>query len=103
MHSSTSDVISDVYDTAISRNPGEPEFHQALSEVLESIAPVISQHPEYVEAGILQRLVEPERQVMFRVPWVDDARHAGRSIAGSGCNSTPRSARTRAGCGSTRA
>ena len=73
MHSSTSDVISDVYDTAISRNPGEPEFHQALSEVLESIAPVISQHPEYVEAGILQRLVEPERQVMFRVPWVDDA------------------------------
>ena len=70
---STSPYISKVYDAAIARNPGEPEFHQALGEVLESIAPVVAQHPEYAEAGILERLVEPERQVMFRVPWVDDA------------------------------
>ncbi len=70
---SVSPYISKVYDAAIARNPGEPEFHQALGEVLESIAPVVAQHPEYAEAGILERLVEPERQVMFRVPWVDDA------------------------------
>ena len=73
MQPSTSSIISETFATAVSRNPGEPEFHQALSEVLESIAPVIAQHPEFVECGILDRLVEPERQVMFRVPWVDDA------------------------------
>ncbi|HRA09345.1 MAG TPA: Glu/Leu/Phe/Val dehydrogenase dimerization domain-containing protein, partial [Microbacteriaceae bacterium] len=54
------------------RNPHEPEFHQALHEVLDSIAPVIERHPEFAEAGILERLVEPERQIMFRVPWIDD-------------------------------
>src|SRR5690606_32290148 len=72
MQPSTSTTINDVFEAALARNPGEPEFHQALSEVLESIEPVITQHPEYVEAGILERLVEPERQVIFRVPWVDD-------------------------------
>jgi glutamate dehydrogenase (NADP+) len=73
MQPSTSSIISETFAKAVSRNPGEPEFHQALSEVLESIEPVIAQHPEYVECGILDRLVEPERQVLFRVPWVDDA------------------------------
>lgn len=73
MQPSTSSIITETFATAVSRNPGEPEFHQALSEVLESIAPVIAQHPEFIECGILDRLVEPERQVMFRVPWVDDA------------------------------
>jgi glutamate dehydrogenase (NADP+) len=72
MQSSLSPVIQHVYDKAVARSAGEPEFHQALSEVLESIAPVLERHPEYVENGILKRLVEPERQVMFRVPWVDD-------------------------------
>jgi glutamate dehydrogenase (NADP+) len=70
--SSVTDTIHSIYQTAIARNAGEPEFHQALHEVLESIAPVIAEHPEYVEAGILERLVEPERQVLFRVPWTDD-------------------------------
>jgi glutamate dehydrogenase (NADP+) len=65
--------IDNVFRTAVSRNAGEPEFHQALHEVLESIGPVLDQHPEYLEAGILERLVEPERQIMFRVPWVDDS------------------------------
>jgi len=65
--------LDNVYQTAVARNAGEPEFHQALHEVLESIGPVLAHHPEYVEAGILERLVEPERQIMFRVPWVDDA------------------------------
>ncbi|GAA3746328.1 NADP-specific glutamate dehydrogenase [Leifsonia bigeumensis] len=73
MQPSTSSVINETFAAAVSRNPEEPEFHQALSEVLESIEPVIAQHPEYVEAGILERLVEPERQVLFRVPWVDDS------------------------------
>lgn len=65
--------MKNVFDEVVSRSPGEPEFHQAVSEVLESIGPVLEQHPEFIEAGILQRLLEPERQIMFRVPWVDDA------------------------------
>ena len=65
--------LDNVYRTAVARNAGEPEFHQALHEVLASVAPVLEHHPEYVEAGILERLVEPERQIMFRVPWVDDS------------------------------
>ncbi len=62
-----------VYDTVVRRNQGEPEFHQAVHEVLESLGPVFAQHPEYLEAAILDRIVEPERQIMFRVPWIDDA------------------------------
>jgi glutamate dehydrogenase (NADP+) len=54
------------------RNPGEVEFHQAVEEVLESLNPVFEKHPEYEENGILERIVEPERQIIFRVPWVDD-------------------------------
>ncbi|RQP10900.1 MAG: NADP-specific glutamate dehydrogenase [Microbacteriaceae bacterium] len=65
--------IDNVYRTAVARNAGEPEFHQALHEVLQSVEPVLAQHPEYIEAGILERLVEPERQIIFRVPWVDDS------------------------------
>ena len=55
------------------RNPGEPEFHQAVREVLESLEPVIMQKPIYQEKGIIDMLVEPERIIKFRVPWVDDA------------------------------
>lgn len=62
-----------MYAQALLRNPHEPEFHQALHEVLDSIAPVIERHPEFAEAGILERLVEPERQILFRVPWIDDS------------------------------
>ena len=61
-----------IYDQVIKRNPGEVEFHQAVKEVLESIEPVLSRHPEFVEAKIVERIVEPERQLMFRVPWSDD-------------------------------
>ena len=56
----------------ISKNPGEKEFHQALEEVVHSVAPVIEKHPEYRKAKILERIVEPERVIMFRVPWMDD-------------------------------
>jgi len=54
------------------RNPGEPEFHQAVQEVVESVAPYIEKNPKYQEAKVLERMVEPERVIMFRVPWTDD-------------------------------
>jgi len=55
------------------KNAAEPEFHQAVHEVLESLGPVLDKHPEYVEAKIVERIVEPERVIVFRVPWVDDS------------------------------
>ncbi len=64
--------LQDAYDQVLSRNPGEGEFHQAVHEVLESLGPVVRKHPHYVDAAIIQRLCEPERQIIFRVPWVDD-------------------------------
>ena len=54
------------------RNANEPEFLQAVEEVLESLEPVVEAHPEYEAAGLIERLVEPERVIYFRVPWVDD-------------------------------
>lgn len=64
--------VSEVFDKVKQRNPNEPEFLQAVKEVLDSLAPVVEKHPELQEAGLLERIVEPERQLMFRVPWVDD-------------------------------
>jgi glutamate dehydrogenase (NADP+) len=66
-------ILGGVYEQVVKRNPGELEFHQAVKEVLESLEPVAEKHPEYVKAGIFDRIVEPERQILFRVPWVDDA------------------------------
>ena len=67
--------LSEVYDQIIARNPGEAEFHQAVKEVLESLEPVLDRNPQYTEAAVLERICEPERQIIFRVPWVDDAGH----------------------------
>ncbi len=64
--------IDEVFDLVKKRNPAEYEFHQAVEEVLYSLEPVIEQHPEYRESKILERLVEPERVIMFRVPWMND-------------------------------
>ncbi|HHY83115.1 MAG TPA: NADP-specific glutamate dehydrogenase [Clostridiales bacterium] len=64
--------VDNVLQRVIKLNPAEPEFHQAVKEVLESLEPVIERHPEYEQLGLLERLTEPERQVIFRVPWVDD-------------------------------
>ena len=64
--------LNELMDRVISRNPGEPEFHQTVREVLESIEPVIQQRPEYIKSGVLERLVEPERIIKFRVPWTAD-------------------------------
>ncbi len=65
-------TIQAVYEQVLKRNPGETEFQQAVKEVLDSLGPVLAKHPEYVDAKILDRIVEPERQIMFRVPWQDD-------------------------------
>lgn len=64
--------IEEVLAQVTKRNPGEPEFHQAVQEVLESLVPVLEKHPEYIDVGLVERLVEPERQIVFRVPWIDD-------------------------------
>ena len=68
----TSKYLEKVMADVIKRNPGEPEFHQAVKEVLESLEPVIAKHPEYEKAGLIERIVEPERIIKFRVPWTDD-------------------------------
>jgi len=68
MNETVSSLLADVK----AKNPAEPEFHQAVEEVVESLALVLARHPEYRHAKILERLVEPERVVLFRVPWQDD-------------------------------
>jgi glutamate dehydrogenase (NADP+) len=65
--------LNSVLATVKSKNRGEEEFHQAVEEVLETLGPVLDNHPEYIEAKIVERLVEPERMIVFRVPWLDDA------------------------------
>ncbi len=64
--------VDNVIEQVKEKNPNEPEFIQAATEVLTSLEPVIQANPQYEAAGILERIVEPERQIMFRVPWVDD-------------------------------
>jgi glutamate dehydrogenase (NADP+) len=64
--------IEPIYQEVLRRNPGETEFHQAVREVLESLGPVITKYPEFTERKIIERICEPERQIMFRVPWQDD-------------------------------
>lgn len=68
----TNEALKQVYANVVKRNPGEPEFHQAVIEVLESLEPVIERHPEFIERGIMDSIVEPERIIKFRVPWTDD-------------------------------
>jgi len=68
----TSTAVDRFMEQIKAKNPGEPEFHQAVREVADSIIPVVESKPAYREAKILERLVEPERVIMFRVPWVDD-------------------------------
>ena len=65
--------VDNVIEQVKEKNPNEPEFIQAVTEVLTSLKPVIESNPAYEKAGLLERIVEPERVVMFRVPWVDDA------------------------------
>ena len=67
------DLIQEVLGIVSKRNPNEPEFLQAVTEVLESIAPAVQRRKDYRDAKILERIVEPERMIQFRVPWIDDA------------------------------
>lgn len=66
------EYLNGLMERVVKRNPGEPEFHQAVREVLESLQVVVERRPEYIEKGILESIVEPERVIKFRVPWVDD-------------------------------
>ncbi|MBE0537749.1 MAG: NADP-specific glutamate dehydrogenase [Phycisphaerae bacterium] len=68
----TSSFVENLMASVIARNPQEPEFHQAVREVAESVEMVIAREPQLARSKVLDRLVEPERQIMFRVPWVDD-------------------------------
>ena len=68
----TNSYLKSVYETVEKRNPNEPEFQQAVYEVLESLEPVVEARPELEKNGIMERIVEPERMLQFRVPWVDD-------------------------------
>ena len=85
------------------KNPNEPEFLQAVQEVTDSLAPVLERHPKYREGAVLERMVEPERVIMFRVPWQDDDgevhvnrgyprrdEQRDRPVQGRACGSTPR-------------
>ena len=66
------DRLETIFDRVVSRNPGEAEFHQAVREVLDSVGPALARHTEYADEKIVERICEPERQVIFRVPWQDD-------------------------------
>ncbi|NNG18710.1 NADP-specific glutamate dehydrogenase [Naumannella sp. ID2617S] len=65
-------TLQQTFDAVVARNPGEREFHQAVKEVFESLGPVLKRNPHYADAAVLERICEPERQIIFRVPWTDD-------------------------------
>jgi len=64
--------MSDILEFIKARDPGEKEFHQAVQEILETVQPVLDRNPEYRQSAVLERITEPERVIMFRVPWMDD-------------------------------
>ncbi|MBK5241607.1 MAG: hypothetical protein JJD95_10345 [Clostridium sp.] len=65
-------LLSSLVQQVINKNPNEPEFHQAVKEILEYLEPVAEKYPEWVTGGIFDMIIEPERQIIFRVPWIDD-------------------------------
>ena len=67
------DKLEGIFTEVMRRNAGEAEFHQAVREVLESLGRVVAKHPEYLDHALIERICEPERQIIFRVPWTDDA------------------------------
>jgi hypothetical protein len=94
-------TVERIYADTVRRNPAQGEFHQAVREVLDSLGELLVSDTEGAEHKLIERICEPERQVIFRVPWQDDDGeiHINR---GFGWSSARRSARTRADCGSTR-
>ena len=71
MTSNIDEKLEPIFQAVINRNPGEAEFHQAVREVIESLGPVLAKHPEFAQHKIIERICEPERQIIFRVPWQD--------------------------------
>ena len=69
---SVPEKLEGIYQQVVARNPGESEFHQAVREVIDSLAPVLERYPQYAEHKIIERICEPERQIIFRIPWEDD-------------------------------
>jgi glutamate dehydrogenase (NADP+) len=69
---SVQNYVNQVFETVKKRNPSESEFHQAVKEVFDSLIPVLIKNPQYINQAILERIVEPERVISFRVPWIDD-------------------------------
>ncbi|MEE0138919.1 Glu/Leu/Phe/Val dehydrogenase dimerization domain-containing protein, partial [Fusobacterium ulcerans] len=69
---SAKEYVEKVIEKVKAKNPGEKEFVQAVEEVLTSLTPFIAENPQYIQQNILERIVEPERQIIFRVPWEDD-------------------------------
>ena len=69
----SSSVIKDVIEKVKIKDAAQPEFHQAVEEVLTTLEPTVAKHPEFVKAKIYERIVVPDRAILFRVPWVDDA------------------------------
>jgi len=67
-----SNFVKDLMAEVKAKNPSQPEFHQAVQEVADSLEIVLEKHPEYQQAKVLERIIEPERVMMFRVPWMDD-------------------------------
>ena len=72
MSNQLDEKVEPIFQEVLARNPGETEFHQAAREVLESLGPVLVKHPEFAQHKIIERICEPERQIIFRVPWRDD-------------------------------
>ncbi|MCJ7617926.1 MAG: glutamate dehydrogenase, partial [Desulfobacterales bacterium] len=72
MESYLDEKIEPIFQQVKNRNPGEDEFHQAVREVLESLSPVLVKYPEFAHHKIIERICEPERQIIFRVPWLDN-------------------------------
>src|SRR5262249_59567486 len=93
-------LIEKIYSDVVRRNPGEVEFHQAVKEVIDTLAPVLRKYPQYAEHKVIERICEPERQIIFRVPGKTTAARS-RSTGASASSSTATSGRTRGGCAST--
>ena len=94
-------VISEVLDKIKKQDPNQLEFHQAAQEVLETLEPTVKKHPEFVKAKIYERIVEPERVIIFRVSWADDNGHV-QVNRGYRVHSITPSGRIRAACASIR-
>ena len=93
------EYLRDLYRRVEKRDPNEPEFLQAVGEVLQSLAPVADRRPDLIDWGVFERIVEPERMITFRVSWVDDQRQGAGEPGLSGPSTIPPSAPTRAACG----